>query len=258
MRDVIRTQLVVGFAPRLVDGLLNAHAEAKRNYYLGGLRLSEVEGGRFCEAAFRMLQQITSGSFTPLGTPLNVDHLITLLANIPSGRQPDAIRLHIPRALRLVYDIRNNRDAAHLADGIDPNLQDATLVNSVLDWVLAEFIRLFHHVSANEAHQLVDSIVVRVAPVVQDFNGFLKVLNPDLRASDHCLVLLYQRGSEGATFKELSEWAQPTMREKLKRTLEGLNNTKAFVHFDGNRYYITHAGQNEVEVRHLIEPNYWV
>ena len=57
---------------------------------------------------------------------------------------PDAIRLHIPRTLRLVYDIRNKRDVAHLGPDIDPNLQDSTLVVSALDWVLAEFIRLYH------------------------------------------------------------------------------------------------------------------
>ena len=40
----------------------------------------------------------------------------------------DSVRLHIPRALGLVYGIRNKRDAAHLADGIDPSLQDANVV----------------------------------------------------------------------------------------------------------------------------------
>jgi len=41
--------------------------EAKRNFYLGGLRLSAVEGGRFCEATFRLLQQRTTGKFNALG-----------------------------------------------------------------------------------------------------------------------------------------------------------------------------------------------
>ena len=86
------------------------------------------------------------------------------------------MRIHIPRALRLVYDIRNKRDVAHLGDGIDPNLQDATMVASVLDWVLAEFIRLYHNVTANVAQQLVSEIVTRAVPVIQDFNGFPKSL----------------------------------------------------------------------------------
>ena len=194
MRSVIQSQLASALPPTLVDELLEAHAQAKQSLYLGGLRLSEVEGGRFCEAAFRLLEQISLGSFTPLGTQLNTEKIIQKLENLPKGSHPDAVRIHIPRALRLVYDIRNKRDAAHLGDGIDPNLQDATLVTSVLDWVLAEFIRLYHNVTADVAQQLVSEIGTRAVPVVQDFAGFLKILKPNLAVSDHCLVLLYQRG----------------------------------------------------------------
>jgi hypothetical protein len=238
----------------VVDELLDAHEEAKRNYYLGGLRLSAVEGGRFCEAAFRLLEQIAGLPRTPLGTQLDAEKLIPRLASLPRGTQPDSVRLHIPRALRLVYDIRNARDAAHLADNIDPNLQDATLVVSVLDWVLAEFVRLYHNVSANEAQQLVEETVTRSAPVVQDFQGFLKVLNPRLKAGDHCLVLLYHRGTTGATPAELTLWVRPTMRSNLGRTLKRLVEQDDFAHWDGTRYIITRRGQQEVERRHLVKP----
>ena len=255
MRSTIQSQLASALPAKLVEELLEAHAEAKRNLYLGGLRLSEVEGGRFCEAAFRLLEQITQGNFTPLGTQLNTERIIQRLGGLPTGSHPDAIRIHIPRALRLVYDIRNKRDAAHLGDGIDPNLQDATLVTSVLDWVLAEFIRLYHNVSADVAQQLVSQIVTRAVPVVQDFNGFLKILKPNLAVSDHCLVLLYQRGEQGAAFKEIEGWVRPQMRANLGRTLAGLAERKDWVHFDGSRYFITHLGQKEVEARHLVEPS---
>ncbi len=38
----------------------------------------------------------------------------------------------------------------YFGGGIDLNLQDATPVVSVIDWVLAEFIRLIHKVSPYE------------------------------------------------------------------------------------------------------------
>lgn len=252
MRALIQTQLSVALDAKIVSELLDAHNEAKRNFYLGGLRLSEVEGGRFCEAAFRILEQITTGSFTPIGTQVNSDQLINRLGQLQSSTHPDSVRLHIPRALRLVYDIRNKRDAAHLADGIDPNLQDASLVINTIDWILAEFIRLYHNVSANDASKIVNDIVETVAPIVQEFDGFLKVLNPKLQASDHCLVLLYHCGGKGATLEELTKWVRPPMRTNIRRTLENLTNTKDFVHFDGTRYIITNFGKQEVERRKLI------
>jgi hypothetical protein len=253
MRALIEAQLASKLDPKLVKELLDAHAEVKRNFYLGGLRLSAVEGGRFCEAAFRLLEYVTqNATFTPIGRQLDTDRLIRGLSNLSPAQYNDSVRLHIPRSLRLVYDIRNKRDAAHLADGIDPNLQDATLIVGVVDWVLAEFIRLYHSVSADAASKIVHGIVKRVAPVIQDFNGFLKVLNPRLEASDHFTVLLYQRGEDGATYDELEMWARPKMRANLKRTLGVLIHKKDFVHFDGSRYFITRNGEHYVERKSLI------
>ena len=255
MRDAIRKGLIAALDETLVDELLAAHAEAKQNFYLGGLRLSAVEGGRFCEAAFRLLQLRTTGKSEPLGRQLDTERLIKELSNLPGSTEPDAVRLHIPRALRVVYDLRNKRDAAHLADGIDPNLQDATLVSAILDWVLAEFVRIYHSVSADEAQQIVQDLVTRSAPAIQDFDGFLKVLKPDLGASDHLLLVLYQRGPNGATMQELNDWARPGMRANLRRTLSRLEHERALVHFDGSRYRITQAGQRAVEAKGLAQPS---
>jgi hypothetical protein len=253
VRQLIRQELIKSLDAKIVDSLLDAHEEAKRNWYLGGLRLSEVEGGRFCEAAFRLLQQIATGTFTPLGQQLNSQALINALASMPPASAKESVRLHIPRALRMVYDIRNKRNAAHLADGIDPNLQDATLIIAAIDWVLAELIRLYHPgMQANDAQRAVENIVTRAAPVIQEFDGFLKVLDPDLRAGDFILVLLYHRGAVGATYAELDTWAKPPMRGNLKTTLARLVDDRAFVHFDGTRYFITRPGQHEVESRQLL------
>lgn len=255
MKFQIEAQLSARITATLVSELLDAHEEARRNFYLGGLRLSAVEGGRFCEAAFRILEEMKSGagSFTPLGTQLDTERLSNQLKNLPTGTQPDSVRLHIPRALRVVYDIRNKRDAAHLADGIDPNAQDATLVVGVIDWVLAEFLRLVHNTPANEAQTMVEQLVSRRAPVVQDFDGHLKVLK-NLGASDHCLVILYHRGSAGVTLEELKAWVRPKMRANLRRTLAALVDDKDLAHFDGSKYLITHLGEQEVERRQLVEP----
>jgi hypothetical protein len=255
MEGTIRASLVAVYDEKIVDELLDAYEELKSEFYEGGLRLSEVEGGRFAEAAFRLLQQETTGKYTALGRSLDTEKTIKDLANLATGSHPDSVRLHIPRALRVIYDVRNNRDAAHLADGIDPNVQDATLVASVADWVMAEFVRLHHNVSADEAQRIVEELVTRKAPVIQDFQGALKILNPKLGASDQCLVLLYQRGAQGATYAELEQWVHPRSRANLRRTLRQLDRDKAFVHESGDEYRITRTGQREVETRKLTDPD---
>src|SRR5437763_8920704 len=125
-----------GLPEPLIDELLEAFVEAKRRHYLGDLRPHEVEGGRFSEATFRVLQHATAGAHTPVGKTLpKVPDLMRTLEG--ASGSSDSLRLHIPRTLRLIYDIRNKRDAAHLADGIDPNLQDSSLIVGNMDWVLA-------------------------------------------------------------------------------------------------------------------------
>ena len=255
--DEVRQSLTNAFDAKLVEELLDAYVEAKRNFYLGGLRLSEVEGGRFSEAALRMLQQHTTKAFTPLGKQIKSETVITALANLPDGSFLDAVRLHIPRALRLVYDIRNNRDAAHLADGIDANRQDASVVISVLDWVMAEFLRQHHAVSASRAQEIVEELVTRRVPAIQVINGYPKVIRRDIETAEYILLLLYHAGTKGATYSELEAWARPKMRSNLKRTLLRLVDEKGWAHLDTtvHRYYITESGMREVEARKLFEPS---
>jgi len=251
MLNIIKTSLESHFDAKLVTEMLEAYQESKSNFHAGGLRLNAVEGGRFCEAAFRLLEQVTTGTFTPIGKSLDTEKIIKQLANISQHAQPDSVRLHIPRALRVVYDIRNNRDAAHLADGIDPNFQDATLVISILNWTMAEFVRLYHGCSANDAQGIIDDLVTRRAPAIQDFKGFLKVLKPKLKASECILLLLYVRGKTGATYTEIDSWIKPSMRNNLQRTLRRLVNENFYIHFDDSKYFITQTGNVEVEDKKL-------
>jgi hypothetical protein len=235
----------------LVDELLEAFAEAKRRFYRDDLRPSAIEGARFSEAVFRTLEWTTTKKYTPLGDTL--PKVPTLMGRFEQATAaPDSVRFHIPRALRLIYDVRNKRDVAHLADGIDPNQQDATMVIRNMEWVLAELVRLFHNVSPAEAHGIITDLVSREVPLIQVFDGYPRILK-HLKASEHFLVLLHWRGSEGATLEQLRSWARPTMRSQIKRTLNGLD-AKDLLHLLADTYLLTDLGVREVESRRLLEP----
>lgn len=249
----VRTALLRRFPAGLVDQLLECFEEQRRNLLLGRLRPNEVEGGRFAEAAFRILEHAAGLPVTPIGTRLNTERLISQLAGLPAATIHDSIRLHIPRTLRVIYDIRNNRDAAHLADGIDPNLQDSTFVSSALDWILAEFVRLGGGVSPDEAFKLVKAITIRRIPAVEDFDGFLKTLRPSLGPSDRILLLLYHRADEGATESELEKWLKPAQRRNLARTVKQMEHEKDLIVFVSGKFKITRRGIQEIERKALAE-----
>lgn len=141
---------------------------------------------------------------------------------------------------------------AHLGADIDPNLMDATLIVSLMSWVLAEFMRVYHSMSPEEAQRTIDRLVTREVPAVQEVNGFPRVLR-ELRAGEYCLVLLYRAGTEGASFSELRMWVRPGMRANLRRTLNVLvAEDKA--HQEDDHFFILRPGERYVEERHLLHP----
>ncbi len=250
--DIVTNQLVVSGIPvELVGELLAAYSEARHNHHLGGHRLVAVEGGRFCEAALRVLEHEVKGSYTPLGTQLKIDRLNQELANLPGGSHADSVRLHIPRTIRVIYDIRSRRDAAHLGDGIDPNAQDSSLVISCINWIMAELVRMYHDIDTGEAAVLIDNLVLRTVPVIQNFDGVPRVLR-DLPASDTCLLLLYQNGSGPMTIEDLRGAVKPTMRRNLGRTLQRLDNLN-HVHVADGMIWITRLGERRVEEERLAD-----
>lgn len=182
----------------------------------------------------------------------SVDKLLTTLENAPG--QPDSVRLHIPRTLKLIYDIRNKRDAAHLADGIDANLQDATLVIANMDWVVAELVRLHHGVSANDAQRIIEDLVTREVPAVQEIDGQPVILS-DLKPREQALLMLYRAGAQGMSLNELASALRIERKDHLKSRLSKLDQDRAVLaHPTTGRYYVTSKGSREVETRKLAQP----
>ena len=233
--------------------MLAAYVEAKRRYHLGDHRPQAVEGGRFSEAVFRVLQHLCGIAVTPLGKALPpTDKLLPRFENA-TGR-PDGIRLHIPRTLKLIYDIRSKRDVAHLGDGIDPNLQDATLVTGCMDWVVAELVRLHHGVSADEAQRIIEDLVTKEVPAVQEIEG-QPVILADLQPREQALLLLYRAGAGGLSLDELASGLRTPRKDHLKARLQRLDEEKLVLHHpETNRYYVTARGARYVEEKRLAQP----
>jgi len=248
MLKQIRQQLEQTFSKELLDKLFESYQLTNEHYYLGKHRPCCSEGGRFAEVALRMLQQITTGTYIPLGEPIaKFSNEVLKLENCDS-KFPQSIRIQIPRTLQVIYDIRNKRDVGHVGGDVDSNFTDATLSLACSNWVMTEFIRIYYTSDIATAQNLVNSLVKIRIPLIQDFNGFLKILKPDLKLPDKLLAFLYYRGSEGATVKELNHWLSNRIKTgHMNLTLGRLEHEKAHVHREGDRYFITDTGRKFVE-----------
>jgi hypothetical protein len=180
-----------------------------------------------------------------------VDQLLVKFENAVG--QKDAIRIHIPRTLRLIYDIRNRRDVAHLGDGIDPNLQDASHVVSNMDWVMAELVRLYHRVSADEAQRIIEDLVTKEVPAIQEIDGQPVILT-DIKPRDQALLMLYRAGSKGIRLEDLARDLRTERKDHLRARLSALDKEKLVLLHPTGRYYITQKGVRHVDQNRLASP----
>ena len=194
MLKQIRQQLEQTFNKELLDKLFESYQLAYENYYQNKHRPCCSEAGRFAEIALRMLQEATVGKYIPLGQPIpKFSNEVMKLENTDRTKFPESIRIQIPRTLQVVYDIRNKRDVGHVSGDIDANFSDATFSLVSINWIMTEFIRIYYTSDITTAQNLVSLIVKIRIPLIQDFNGFLKILKPDLKLPAKVLAFLYYR-----------------------------------------------------------------
>lgn len=246
IRDEIFNHLTIHFPKELVEKLIDNYLGIESNYFLKKYREASQYGGRFSEITIRIIQYVTqSGSFTPLGTKLsNIHDLIINFGNLPRNDFVETIRINIPRALDVLYGIRNKRDVGHVGGDLNANFADASLSLYLSSWILIELLRSYYTGDIDQAQKMVNKLVSRKFSIVQDFNGFQKILTPDLSLPKKALVLIFQN-EEGVSFKEITEWlGTGTDIPYLRKVLGNLENKKAYIHFDKNKqkYLITNVG----------------
>lgn len=206
MIKFIETQLQKYFPKPLVSRLIHHYATLKSNFIQSRLELGELNGAKFAEVVFRLIQYATDPQhqYTPLRQSLpSVDTLVIQFQQLPKTFD-DSLRLHIPRALRAIYGIRSKRGVGHTGE-VDANLMDATLVMAVCDWVMAELIRLYHDCSADEAQNMIDRLVKRSIPIIFDRDG-IKTLLKQTSCEEATLLFLQHEGDKDVSIGDLCKW----------------------------------------------------
>lgn len=241
----IKAILSSGIDIDLVERLTKHYKELKQKFFLGQYEPSQLNCAKFAEVVMRILEYITKGSYTPFGKNISLDALTKELERLPEDKFPNSLRIHIPRILRATYDIRSKRGVAHIGE-INPNLMDATFVASASDWIMAEFVSLYHTGDINEAQRVVDSIVERKIPIVEEFGDDLKVLTPDVPVADKILLILYKRHPNYVSTSDLKNWIKTKSPSYVTAALRHLDDG-AKIYRKGKENIITRKGIEYVE-----------
>jgi hypothetical protein len=236
----------------LRDPLFQSYHEIATNFAEHRWEPSELNGGKFCEIVYTVVEGVLNGKFpSKPSKPKNFLKACQDLEQTPasSSRVGDhSLRILIPRVLPALYDIRSNRGVGHAGADVDPNFMDATAVYGMASWTLAELIRIFHAVSTKEAQETVDALVERKIGLVWEVEQIKRVLDPAMNKDDQTLVLLYSKPAWVAE-EDLIVWVEYSNKTNFRNQILRVLHKKRLIEYDEKmrRVHITPLGSNRVE-----------
>lgn len=244
MKDLLKVFKGV-IDPILVRRLIENYQNIKQNFWLGKDEECIEKVGKFVEIIIRVLEYITTKNFTPFEDELKVSGSIKNFEKFPKNGFSESIRIMIPRVLNSLYTFRSKRGGAHIK-GVNPNHIDATYVVSACDWVMAEFIRLYHTENEKKIQRLIKSIVDKRVPLIEEFGEDLKILDPSLSVPDKILIILYKKHPNFVSIDELREWIKTKTPTHINTALKRLDD-KGFIYRKNKESFITRKGVSYVE-----------
>jgi hypothetical protein len=186
--------LTAQFPARHVGPAVSHFTNAVADFGQGDWEETIAKAGKFVEAMLKAVATHCGITFES-GRKFKADKLMNDLAQLPHGSFDDALRLLIPRACRVIYDIASNRGARHDPDEVNPNSMDANVVMPLASWILGEAIRYSQKgaVDPSEAELIVESLAQRRYPVVENIDGRFYLHATKKSAVEVALVVLAQQ-----------------------------------------------------------------
>jgi len=204
----------------LVDALQLEFQKLHKQYFLGKWEPGQLDGGRFAEIIFRILEFKQGGNFTPIGTQIDRIKIYNSIFN--DSKIIESLRFHVLKLADLMLDFRNKRNVSHPGE-IDVNEMDSTMMIQSANWIVAELIRIETKLSPDDAQNEIKKIIERKVPIIEEIGGRLKCLNSKLDVKERVLVFCYQKYPETISLNDLFDWTEYSNKTTLHKKLIELN-----------------------------------
>lgn len=248
---------LAGLPTGLRAELIDSYRNITRNFIERRWEPSELNGGKFAEVVFTIIEGTIVGTIPAKAKkPPKMVDACRALEGKPATTMPGdrSLRVHLPRALVFLYDVRNQRGVGHVGGDVNPNAMDASAVAAIASWVMAELVRIFHNVSTQEAQDTVEALVERKTPMIWEveLGGIKRVLDANMGAKDQVLMLLHHSTGwvSAADLQKWVEYKNPNnFRDNVLCTLHKARLIE--LDTDGDRAKISPLGVADAEARLL-------
>lgn len=204
------TKALNGIPVSIRKHIVTSYLELKGNLSESRHDAAGMSAGKLCEAGIRLLQERAFGQYTPFGKKIVnfTDECRRIVTSSTTSGITESEKVVLPRALLFLYTMRNTRGIGHIGGDVDPNAIDAALMGKTADWIVCELIRIHHHLSLEEAQDIVDSLAIRQLPDIWEVAGKRRVLRDGLIAKDQALLLLYSAQEGVVMTEDLIDWIE--------------------------------------------------
>lgn len=243
----LKSELKKTIPKELVDKLFEHYSQIKNNFRLGRHENTELNASKFAEVVFRILENDLSGNYVKLDKQI---HKFTdkcrAFETMPSAGKDDTLRIHIPRTLILIVDVRNKRGVGHVSGIHNPNDLDSIFVKTNCDWIFAEICRVFAKLPLDQAQNQIDNIIKIELPLVEKIDDINRVLDTSLSYQNEVLVLLLSEYPKFVKFDILFHWTEHSNKKVFRDLLKEMHKRR-FIELRDDECKLLQPGINEAE-----------
>lgn len=227
----------------LLSELLDEHLQLEKAYYRKDYEKTLIKGGKFVETVCQILEHLHTGSYS---TQPNLTSIQKSLEKSDSKRYPSSIRITIPRAAKIIYDMRSHRGGAHKSE-VDPQFIDAKACLDIASWIVCEFIRIYSDKELEDVKEVINHMVGRRLPFVEEFEDgdIMLLMDPD-SCKEECLLVLYHFYPRRISNEQIREYLD---HQTAQNVLTSLRNAELerLVHRNDKGNKLTQKGKLYVE-----------
>jgi hypothetical protein len=176
--------------PAFSEAIIDSYVEMQQRFFAGDWQPTELDGGRLCEAVARAVYQLDSGTITHSQLPKDLCEKIEDERNLRAHKLSQPDRIHLCRAIGLVYKFRSSRGSVHISPHYKADFMDSMLMVHGAKWIFAEFLRLAWNKDKEVIAETIAHIVQLEFSLIHELDGVPLVLNSDISAPSELLLLL--------------------------------------------------------------------
>ncbi|MGE0635937.1 MAG: hypothetical protein AB7G44_06895 [Bacteroidia bacterium] len=228
------------FREKIIDVYIELKKRYAKSFFSDEYDTVGISSGKFCEYVFRFLEFEIFKKYTPFENHIsNFPNELNKLTQAPSASANESLRVIIPRALLLIYTLRNKRGIGHIGGDVQANEIDIATIVKNTDWVICELIRIYHNLRLEEAQLIVNSLNIKILPDIWHVDGKKRILKDGLSFSEKTLLLLYNELDNSANLKDLFSWIEYSSLSMFKsKVIQNLHKDK-LVELDSKTLNVT-------------------